>query len=105
MAKLAAEWHAFRADGPGERFRHHYDRSQQNSRAARAARTLVGILLVAIGIVLLFIPGPGLLVALFGFALLSSQSHVLARALDGAETRGRRVAERVRARIKRWRRR
>jgi UPF0716 family protein affecting phage T7 exclusion len=103
MAKLAAEWQAFRADLPGERFRHHYDRSQQSSRPARIARALVGILLVAIGIVLLFIPGPGLLVALFGLALLSSQSHMLASALDRAEPRVRDFAGRVRARFKRWR--
>ena len=101
MAKLAAEWHAFRADSPGERFRHHYERSQLTSHAARIARALVGIVLVAVGIVLLFIPGPGLLVAFFGFALLSSQSHVLASALDRAEPRVRHFAGRVRARFRR----
>jgi len=101
MGKLAAEWHAFRADSPGERFRHHYERSQSSSHSARIARAIVGIVLVAVGIVLLFIPGPGLLVAFFGLALLSSQSHVLASALDRAEPRVRHFASRVRARFRR----
>lgn len=101
MAKLAAEWHAFRADSPGERFRHHYERSQLTSQASRIARVLVGIVLVAAGLVLLFIPGPGLLVGLFGFALLSSQSRILATALDRVEPRVRRLAGRVRARFRR----
>jgi UPF0716 family protein affecting phage T7 exclusion len=101
MPKLAAEWHAFRADSPGERFRHHYERSQLTSHASRIARALVGIVLVAIGIVLLFIPGPVLLVAFFGFALLSSQSHVVASALDRAEPRVRHLVDRIRARFHR----
>ena len=101
MARLAAEWHAFRADRPGERFRHHYERSQHTSRAARIARAVLGVVLVAIGIVLLFIPGPGLLVAFFGFALLSSQSHVLASALDRVEPRLRAFGHRVKAKLRR----
>jgi UPF0716 family protein affecting phage T7 exclusion len=101
MAKLAAEWHAFRADSPGERFRHHYERSQQTSHAARLARAAIGVALLAVGIVLLFIPGPGLLVGFFGLALLSSQSHALASALDRAEPRARHFAHRVRARFRR----
>ncbi len=100
MAKLAAEWHSFRADLPGERFRHHYERSQHMSHAARIARAAIGVLLVAIGIILLFIPGPGLLVGFFGLALLSSQSRALARVLDRVEPRLRAFGHRVRAKFR-----
>jgi len=101
MGKLAAEWRAFRADAPGERFCHHYERSQLTSHASRIARALIGIVLVVVGIVLLFIPGPGLVVGAFGFALLSSQSRVVARVLDRAEPWMRHLVHRVRTRFRR----
>jgi UPF0716 family protein affecting phage T7 exclusion len=84
-SRLAAEWHRFRADSPGERFYNHYEHAQRAPRARRIAQLLVGIILVAAGIVLCFIPGPGLLVMVFGFALLSSMSRSIARALDRIE--------------------
>lgn len=96
MSALADEWHQFRADTPGERFSHHYDRARQSSKAARIARLAIGVLLIAIGIALLFLPGPGLLVALFGAALLSAQSKWLAHALDRGEVWARRTWRRIR---------
>jgi UPF0716 family protein affecting phage T7 exclusion len=84
-SSLAAEWHRLRADSPGERFYNHYERAQQASKAKRLVQLLIGLVLVAAGVVLCFLPGPGLLVMVFGFALLSSRSRSVARALDRIE--------------------
>jgi len=46
---------------------------------------VIGALLVVGGVVLLFVPGPGLLVVVFGLALLVGISAGLARALDRSE--------------------
>ncbi|MBA2539786.1 MAG: hypothetical protein H0V17_09145, partial [Deltaproteobacteria bacterium] len=64
---MTSEWRSFRDDTPGERFSNHRQRMRRNgTRAGAVARIGLGVLLVAGGILLLFIPGPGLLVALFG---------------------------------------
>jgi uncharacterized membrane protein HdeD (DUF308 family) len=84
-SSLAAEWRLFRADSPGERFCNHYQRARRASKAKRIIQLLIGVILVLAGIVLCFIPGPGLLVMVFGFALLSSMLQPVARALDRME--------------------
>lgn len=86
MSALVQEWRQFRNDTPGERFEHHHDRMQKTgSRAGAVARLLAGIVLVTTGIVMLFIPGPGLIALLFGFGLLGGQSKMMARGLDRVE--------------------
>jgi hypothetical protein len=80
------EWHSFRDDEPGQRFRHHHRRAHESkSKAKTVARIVVGLVLCLGGIVLLFIPGPGLLVILFGMALFAGESKWLATRLDRAE--------------------
>ncbi|MEO8551057.1 MAG: PGPGW domain-containing protein [Kofleriaceae bacterium] len=98
MSALATEWRTFRADTPGERFCHHFERSKRASRAAKIGRVSIGIVLIAVGIALLFLPGPGLLFALFGVALLSAQSERLSRGLDRGELWVRRTWRRLRKR-------
>lgn len=58
---------------------------QTGSRAGALARLLVGIVLIAAGIAMLFLPGPGLIALLFGFGLVGGQSKTVARALDRVE--------------------
>ncbi len=86
MPTIAEEWKLFRRDPPGTRFYNHYRRMRHaGSRVAKAGRIGLGVLLLAGAIVLLFIPGPGLLVALFGLGLLGGESRKLAGWLDRAE--------------------
>src|SRR5512138_1700897 len=95
-SSVAAEWRAFRDDRPGARFANHHRRMRQHgTRAGAIVRIGLGAVLVAGGIVLLFIPGPGLLVAMFGFALFAGESKALARALDRCEPPVRRRARQV----------
>jgi hypothetical protein len=96
---MTAEWRAFKDDAPGERFKHHYQRMRQTgTRAGAIARLGLGILLVLAGIVMLFVPGPGILVALFGLGLLGGESKWLASKLDRVEPAMRQGGKQV----KRW---
>jgi hypothetical protein len=99
---LECEWDALRADRAGERFRHHEERLRQPEYLKLRRLALVcGPVLIAVGVVLLFIPGPGLLFILLGLSLLCGWSRRLARVLDRAEPALRR---RVRSWRQRWRR-
>jgi len=93
---LVREWRAFKDDQPGDRFENHHDRMRrEGTRAGAIARVVLGVVLTLGGIALLFIPGPGLLVILFGMGLLGGQSKTLARALDRVEPPVRRGARRL----------
>jgi hypothetical protein len=84
------EWHCFRDDDPGRRFSNHHRRAHRSKSTAKAAlRIGIGALLLAGGIVLLFIPGPGLLAILFGVALVAGESRRLASILDRGEIAAR----------------
>ena len=82
---LAEEWHAFRDDSPGERFCNHHRRMRKRSKAVRIGALAFGGVLFAAGIAMLFLPGPGILFAVFGLALFAGQSGFLATRLDRAE--------------------
>lgn len=98
------EWHSFRDSDPGERFSNHYRRAHRSaSMVARVLRIAIGAVLIAGGIVLLFIPGPGLLVMLFGVALLAGESRWLAERMDRAEVGARKRWRRLRTRFRRRR--
>ncbi|MGE0398943.1 MAG: hypothetical protein AB7T06_19695 [Kofleriaceae bacterium] len=97
-AKLERQWKAFKHDEPGHRFEHQHERMKKRGRAFLVATTTLGALLLAGGLVMLFIPGPGILVAVFGLALIAGVSGRLAHGLDRAEPVVRRWARRA----KRW---
>ena len=87
-------WRRLKGDSPGKRFQHFHEWRQQQRRSplSRIAVIGAGLALVAVGVLMLFIPGPGLLVGALGAACLACESRQLARALDWLEVRGRRVA-------------
>ena len=93
-------WRRFRDDPPGRRFRNHNDRVSHHSRALVAARVALGVVLIAIGLVLLFVPGPGVVVIAFGLGALAGRSKRLAGWLDRAEPTVRRWSDAVN---RRWR--
>lgn len=95
LAEVRQEWHRFRDDKPGERFCNHRERMQKKSKTHAVVSMALGVLLLAGGVVLLFIPGPGLLLILFGVALVASHSEKLSAALDRAEPPLRERGERV----------
>lgn len=96
LTRLRQHWTAFRDDAPGERFRHQYERMRRERAGLVVSAVVLGTLLVAFGVVLLFVPGPGLLLVVFGLALIASVSRPLATLLDRGEPIARRGARRVR---------
>jgi hypothetical protein len=81
---LRQHWHAFRADPPGQRFQRRYRR--RNARRSGVWRKLLviggGLALLAIGIVMLVLPGPGLLVILIGALLIAEESLFASQRFD-----------------------
>jgi uncharacterized membrane protein YbaN (DUF454 family) len=98
LADMKHEWRQFRHDEPGARFRNHRQRMQKKSRKHAAVTLALGVLLLAAGVVLLFIPGPGLPLIVFGLALVATHSRRLSDHLDRLEPslrhQGHRLAER-----------
>jgi hypothetical protein len=102
---LAQQWRSFKNDEPGKRFIHQRERMKKEGRGLTVALVALGALLFAGGVVLLFIPGPGLVLIVFGLALVSGVSSKLARLLYRTEPPVRRFAGRWRRRIAgTWRR-
>ncbi|MBA3463832.1 MAG: hypothetical protein H0T46_28000 [Deltaproteobacteria bacterium] len=96
IAEAKREWRAFKNDRPGHRFQHEHDRLQQKGRGVRLGLGIGGVLLLAAGVALLVLPGPGIPLLVFGLALLAGLSGALARKLDRAEPVLRHEAKKVR---------
>lgn len=81
---LRQRYRAFRAHPAGERFQHRYRRRAcRGGGAVRKLLTIVAALaLIVAGIVLLVLPGPGLLLILLGAGLIAEESLLAARMLD-----------------------
>ncbi len=83
LGELTKSWRVFENAAPGERFQRLY-RARKDG-ISRVVVAVAGILLLAGGVVLLFIPGPGIPLIAFGAALLAQQSLWLAKLLDRLE--------------------
>lgn len=67
----------------GTRFRVHHRRQRARPRVMHTVVVIgIGLVLIAVGFVLLFLPGPGLLTAAIGLALIAEESLMVARWLD-----------------------
>ena len=66
--------------------------------ARRIAVLVVGLVLLAAGIVLLVLPGPGLLVTMAGLALLATEYEWARRLLARLRQHARRLSNQVRRR-------
>ena len=102
LHRIRQESREFEHSRPGRRFTQRYERRQRSGTNSRKAlKMAIGCLVLLLGIVLLFLPGPGLLVVLLGAGLIAEQSYNAARALDKAEVRARRLGA---AALRAWRR-
>ena len=102
MGRIRQHSREFEISRPGRRFTERYERRQRSGRNTRKAlKIAIGCLLLLLGILLLGMPGPGLLVLLLGAGLIAEQSYVAARALDKAEVRARRLGASA---LRSWRR-
>jgi hypothetical protein len=90
-ASLKKDFRDIKRGRPGHRFQDHYKHEHRahGTRRSRGRlwRLVVGIALLLVGVVLCFIPGPGLPFIFLGGALLAAESLVVARIMDWLEVR------------------
>ena len=95
---LNTEWRRLKHAPPGERFQAFNERQQRHARGPIKALYLGGALVaLAVGVVLIFIPGPAFVFFILAGALLAAQSRWVARHLDDLEVAGRKTATRAHA--------
>jgi hypothetical protein len=102
---LHQRWHQFAAVPPGQRFQAHFARRQQTRPRGLHQKILAiggGVLVMGAGLFFLLAPGPGILIFLVGALLVAEESRTVARLMDGADLRLRRLAAWASAR---WRQR
>lgn len=93
LPELKKSWRIFRTAPPGKRFEKLHDARADGP--PPIVFYAAGTVLLACGVVLLFIPGPGLLLIAFGAALVARQSLWLAKRLDRLELVLRRLARKA----------
>lgn len=94
VAEMKHEWELFKHDEPGQRFGNHRDRMRKRSRKLNVLGLVVGIALIIAGVVFCFLPGPGLIPLVFGFALVGARWKRMAKLMDRAEPRVRELGRR-----------
>jgi UPF0716 family protein affecting phage T7 exclusion len=89
LAHLKKAWRELKRGKPGRRFSERYERGRRRGTARKWLLIAGGALLALAGIVLLPLPGPGMLVIAVGLLLIAEESRATARALDWLERKAR----------------
>jgi uncharacterized membrane protein YbaN (DUF454 family) len=99
------EWREIKRGRPGHRFQDRYERAHCSQRKACATERIcfliAGLLALAVGVVLVVIPGPAIPFFFLGGAFLAKESRGIARLMDWSEIRIREVVAWVKPRWKR----
>jgi hypothetical protein len=102
ITHVKRSWAHFRHARPGERFERFHDEHNREARPWKRPVYLVcGVASLAVGTVLLFIPGPAVVFLALAAALFATQSRWVACRLDGAELKLRGWVHALRARSRR----
>jgi hypothetical protein len=93
LTGLKKQWKHLTADPPGKRFQLRYERRKRYRRTplARVMWTALAIFLILLGLVFIPMPGPGIVVMIFGCALLAEESLYVAKFCDAVEVAIRRL--------------
>jgi hypothetical protein len=87
LAILKKRVRRFMSAPSGTRFRAYHERLQQRPNLMRTLLAVgLGMILLALGLVLLVLPGPGLLIAAIGAAIIAGESLTAARVLDRVDS-------------------
>jgi hypothetical protein len=86
-----------KASPPGRRFQELHRRRQNAGKFRTLLPIAAALAFIVVGVVLLFIPGPGTAVLVLGLALISQEFLSVAHALDRLELRVRKWRESRRA--------
>lgn len=96
---LRTNWRLLINTQPGMRFKERYFRLKQQpdrrSSFIRFLHILSGLVIIFIGIVFWFIPGPGWAMIFIGAAILARESLIIARILDWLEVLLRNIYNKV----------
>jgi hypothetical protein len=99
LGGLKQHWRDLRKTRPGHRFQDRYKRNRRGREGElwrrRFLKPAIGVLLLCGGLILCFIPGPGLPLVLVGATLLAERSRPIARAMDWCELKLRKVLRRA----------
>lgn len=97
FTKLRRNVRAFMTVPSGQRFRAHHERMREKPGLLRTIFAVgAGLLLLALGIVMMVTPGPGFIVAAIGAALIAGESLFAARILDRMDLYATRAWARLR---------
>ena len=93
LMRVLTSWFRLLSGHPGRRF-HDFYRHRQMQRGykltfAKFAMILCSLAVIAIGVVLMPLPGPGSAIVVLGLALIGSEFEPVARALDWMELKVR----------------
>jgi fatty acid desaturase len=96
IGRARRSWRLFTSSKPGDRFqvRYYYHRQSRHGRSSlsRIFNIVVGSVLVIFSLFFGWAPGPGTLTLVIGLSMLGSEFLAVARFLDWAEVRLRKVA-------------
>jgi hypothetical protein len=99
---LRQQWCSLKKGRPGHRFQQRYEVAKKARHAKsgmhqvfRVFRMVLAVGAMAVGFVLMFIPGPAVIFYFIAGSLLASESKVVARLLDWAEVKARAVGKRA----------
>lgn len=98
LEEFRDEARLLQAAEPGRRFAERHKRHKQAGLGVRVVSFLLGFAVLAAGIVMLAVPGPGWVAIFLGAGLLSGESLRVSRALDRVELRARAWGRR----LQRW---
>ena len=97
IGRARRSWRLFTSSKPGDRFqvRYYYHRQSRHGRSSlsRIFNIVVGSLLVLFSVFFGWAPGPGTLTLVIGLSMLGSEFLAVARFLDRAEVRLRKVVD------------
>ena len=93
--RVRAHWEEFKSGKPGRRFQQRYERRQRqgHSTVVKFLYIAVGLVLFAVGLVMLPAAGPGFLVLFPAAALIAEESYLAARAFDWMELKVRALTD------------
>ncbi len=95
IGRTKESWRRFGASDPGHRFRDRYRYQQERERGWRDPRRLFfvvdGLAIAVASLAFGVLPGPGTLTFFVGLAMVSGEFYPVARLLDRAEVRARKL--------------
>jgi Putative transmembrane protein (PGPGW) len=96
IGRAKRSWQLFTSSKPGDRFqvRYYYHRQSRHGRSSlsRIFNIVIGSVLVLFSVFFGWAPGPGTITLVIGLSMLGSEFLVVARFLDWAEVRLRKLA-------------